>query len=130
MKRIRLSRIHYINWMGIVLHSGSPSIEATEENLLKLKKFIDNKMLEVIGEEENEEIERINPPFIEKPITQLGEIKDETILTAIERVEIYSKESLEDKTRSELIEIANSSDIKFKKNISTKNLIELILEKQ
>ncbi|MGL4988290.1 MAG: hypothetical protein ACRCX2_37060 [Paraclostridium sp.] len=130
MKRIRLSRIHYINWMGIVLHSGCPSVEATEENLLKLKKFIDNKMLEVIGEDENKAIEEVTPPYVEKPLTQLGEIKSDNILTSIERVEFYSKEVLEEKTRAEVIEVANELKLSFKKNISTKALIELIIEKQ
>ncbi|MGL6101186.1 MAG: hypothetical protein ACRC0G_16370 [Fusobacteriaceae bacterium] len=130
MKKIRLSRIHYINWMGIVLHSAKPSLDATEENLFKLKKFIDNKMLEVIGEEENEKIEIENPPMIEKPLTQLDFAKEEEIFTSIERVELHTEASLLEKQRKELLEIANNMGIEFKKNISTKALIELIIEKQ
>lgn len=130
MKRIRLSRVYYLNWKGIVLSADNPSVEATEENLSKLKEFINNGKLVVIDDEEDKKEQSENPPHIDKKIVAIPESVNVVVPTVIERIPLYTEEQLNEKSRAEVIEIANKNGLEFKKNISTAKLVELILEKQ
>jgi hypothetical protein len=130
MKKIRLKRVYYLNWKGVVLSADNPSIEATEENLFKLKEFIKGGQLEVIDNEVDIKKQKENPPHIDPPMINLPELKNDKILTDIERIEVYSEEQLKGMTKNELVEVAKTNKIEFKKNISTVKLITLILERQ
>lgn len=130
MKKIRLSRIYYLNWKGLVLSADNPSVDATEENLEKLKDFIKEGKVKVVDVEENEKIQKENPPHIDPPLINLPELKDNSIQTSVERIELYTEEQLKELSRAEVIEIATKNGIEFKKNVGTAKLIEMIIEKQ
>ena len=77
MKVIKLYGVHYLSQNGILLNSENNFVEATEENILKLHKYIENKYVkvveldkngkEIIEEKENEAIkEQIKELFEEK----------------------------------------------------------------
>lgn len=129
MKKIRLKRIHYINWCGIVLSGKNPSIEATEENIKKLEKFIKIGQLEIIDEDEDNR-KNIEIPFVEdKPISNIPESKG-VIVTSVERVEEYTEEYLKSLNKQDLINICEKKGLEFKKNMSVSKLEELILKNQ
>ena len=48
MKVIKLYGVHYLSQNGILLNSENNFVEATEENILKLHKFIENKYVKVV----------------------------------------------------------------------------------
>lgn len=129
MKKIRLKKIHYINWCGIVLTGKNPSIEATEENIKKLEKFIKVGQLEIIDEEEDRKKD-LEIPFVEdKPISSIPESRS-TIVTSVERVEEYTEEQLKALNKQDLINICEKRGLEFKKNMSVSKLEELILKNQ
>ena len=45
MKVIKLYGVHYLSQNGILLNSENNFVEATEENILKLHKYIENKYM-------------------------------------------------------------------------------------
>ena len=53
MKVIKLYGVHYLSQNGILLNSENNFVEATEENILKLHKFIENKYVKVVELDEN-----------------------------------------------------------------------------
>lgn len=53
MKIIKLYGVHYLSQNGILLNSENNFVEATEENILKLHKFIENKYVKVVELDEN-----------------------------------------------------------------------------
>lgn len=130
MKKIRLSRIYYLNWKGIVLSADKPSVDATEENLEKLKEFIKTGKLVIMDPDEDKKEQETNAPHIEKAIINLPELENKTISTTVERIELYTKDQLASMSRAEVIEIATKNNLEFKKNISTPKLIDLVIENQ
>lgn len=132
MKKIRLKTVHYINWKGITLTNEKPSIDATEENLEKLKLFIASKQLEVIDLETDKKLDEEHPPIKEKPISLVDQSLEtkKDIITNITRSRVYTVEELKAMTKAELISLCNERGLEFKKNMSVAKIEELILANQ
>lgn len=79
MKVIKLYGVHYLSQNGILLNSEKNFVEATEENILKLHKYIENKYVKVVELDENgkEIIEENKNEVIKEEIKELFEKKDE-----------------------------------------------------
>ena len=82
MKVIKLYGVHYLSQNGILLNSENNFVEATEENILKLHKFIENKYVKVVELDENgKEIIEENETIKEEIKELFEEKKDEKKVT-------------------------------------------------
>ena len=106
MKVIKLYGVHYLSQNGILLNSENNFVEATEENILKLHKYIENKYVkvveldengkEIIEENKNEVKEQIKEIFEEISETMTEEKAEETINEEIEKNEEEENQSTEE----------------------------------
>lgn len=80
MKYIKLHNTFYFSKHGITLNLDNPYVEATEENILKLNKFIEEKYLKVVelDEDGKEIIQSFEELFGEEKIEPVAEEKIET----------------------------------------------------
>ena len=98
MKVIKLYGVHYLSQNGILLNSENNFVEATEENILKLHKFIENKYVKVVELDENgKEIveEKKDEKEVTETITEQTEenYEEENQSTEEEKSEKKSKKS-------------------------------------
>lgn len=135
MKKIRLNKIFYFSWGGITLTSENPSVEANEELIERMDKFIKNGYLKVTDGEN--EFDEIVENIIEECIDDRNEDKydfipdvSDVISVKTERVPVYSKEDLEKMNKKELLALAKKMDLSHAKNISVKDLENLIYDNQ
>ncbi|EFE85865.1 hypothetical protein [Fusobacterium periodonticum] len=101
MKVIKLYGVHYLSQNGILLNSEKNFVEATEENILKLHKYIENKYVKVVELDENgkEIVEENRNEVIKEEIKELfEEKKDEKEVTEI--VTEQTKENEEEENQS------------------------------
>lgn len=101
MKVIKLYGVHYLSQNGILLNSENNFIEATEENILKLHKYIENKYVKVVELDENgkEIIEEKENEAIKEQIKELfEEKKDEKEVT--EPITEQTEENEEEENQS------------------------------
>ena len=101
MKIIKLYGVHYLSYNGILLNSENNFVEATEENILKLHKYIENKYVKVVELDKNgkEIIEEKENEAIKEQIKELfEEKKDEKKIT--ETVTEQTEENEEEKKQS------------------------------
>lgn len=101
MKVIKLYGVHYLSQNGILLNSENNFVEATEENILKLHKFIENKYVKVVELDENgkEIIEENKNEVIKEEIKELfEEKKDEKEVT--ETITEQTEENYEEENQS------------------------------
>ncbi|WP_336007008.1 hypothetical protein [Fusobacterium polymorphum] len=101
MKVIKLYGVHYLSQNGILLNSEKNFVEATEENILKLHKYIENKYVKVVELDENgkEIIEENKNEVIKEEIKELfEEKKDEKEVT--ETVTEQTEENKEEENQS------------------------------
>lgn len=101
MKVIKLYGVHYLSQNGILLNSENNFVEATEENILKLHKFIENKYVKVVELDENgkEIIEENKNKVIKEEIKELfEEKKDEKEVT--ETITEQTEENNEEENQS------------------------------
>lgn len=101
MKVIKLYGVHYLSQNGILLNSEKNFVEATEENILKLHKYIENKYVKVVELDENgkEIVEENKNEVIKEEIKELfEEKKDEKEVTEI--VTEQTKENEEEENQS------------------------------
>lgn len=101
MKVIKLYGVHYLSQNGILLNSENNFVEATEENILKLHKFIENKYVKVVELDENgkEIIEENKNEVIKEGIKELfEEKKDEKEVT--ETITEQTEENYEEENQS------------------------------
>ena len=113
MKVIKLYGVHYLSQNGILLNSENNFVEATEENILKLHKFIENKYVKVVELDENgkEIIEENKNEVIKEEIKELfEEKKDEKEVT--ETITEQTEENYEEENQSTEEE---KSEKKYKK---------------
>ena len=77
MKVIKLYGVHYLSQNGILLNSENNFVEATEENILKLHKYIENKYVKVVELDENgkEIIEENENEAVKEQLKELFEEK-------------------------------------------------------
>lgn len=97
MKVIKLYGVHYLSYNGILLNSENNFVEATEENILKLHKYIENKYVKVVELDENgkEIIEENKDEVINEQIKELFEEKKdekEATETIVEQTEENGEE--------------------------------------
>lgn len=135
MKKIRLNKIFYFSWGGITLTSENPSVEASEELIEKMDKFIKNGYLKVTEDEDefNEVVQNIIEDCIsDKDGDKFDFIPDvsDVISVKTERIPVYSKEELEKMNKKELLVLAKKMDLSHAKNISVKDLENLIYDNQ
>jgi hypothetical protein len=98
MKVIKLYGVHYLSQNGILLNSENNFVEATEENILKLHKFIENKYVKVVELDENgKEIIEENETIKEEIKELFEEKKDEKKVT--ETVTEQTEENEEEKNQ-------------------------------
>lgn len=99
MKVIKLYGVHYLSQNGILLNSENNFVEATEENILKLHKFIENKYVKVVELDENgKEIIDENETIKEEIKELFEEKKDEKKVT--ETVTEQTEENEEEENQS------------------------------
>lgn len=101
MKVIKLYGVHYLSQNGILLNSENNFVEATEENILKLHKYIENKYVKVVELDKNgkEIIEEKENEAIKEQIKELfEEKKDEKKIT--ETVTEQTEENEEEENQS------------------------------
>ncbi len=99
MKVIKLYGVHYLSQNGILLNSENNFVEATEENILKLHKFIENKYVKVVELDENgKEIIEENETIKEEIKELFEEKKDEKKVT--ETVTEQTEENEEEENQS------------------------------
>lgn len=101
MKVIKLYGVHYLSQNGILLNSENNFVEATEENILKLHKFIENKYVKVVELDENgkEIVEENKNEVIKEEIKELfEEKKDEKEVT--ETITEQTEENYEEENQS------------------------------
>ena len=101
MKVIKLYGVHYLSQNGILLNSENNFVEATEENILKLHKYIENKYVKVVELDKNgkEIIEENKNETIKEEIKELfEEKKDEKKIT--ETVTEQTEENEEEENQS------------------------------
>lgn len=134
MKVIRLKKVFYLNWKGIVLGPGKTFIEATEENIEKLHLYLNNGTLEIIDIEQAEK-DQAKEALPTEPIVMLDEFRelDESnngITTQIMRIYEYTADELKELKKADLVKICEDRKIEIKKNYSVSKLEELILKNQ
>ena len=97
MKIIKLYGVHYLSHNGILLNSENNFVEATEENILKLHKYIENKYVKVVELDENgKEIIEENKNEVKEQIKELFEEKKdekEVVETIVEQTEEKEEEN-------------------------------------
>jgi hypothetical protein len=97
MKIIKLYGVHYLSYNGILLNSENNFVEATEENILKLHKYIENKYVKVVELDENgKEIIEENKNEVKEQIKELFEEKKdekEVVETITEQTEENEEEN-------------------------------------
>lgn len=101
MKVIKLYGVHYLSQNGILLNSEKNFVEATEENILKLHKYIENKYVKVVELDENgkEIVEENKNEVIKEEIKELfEEKKDEKEVT--ETITEQTEENYEEENQS------------------------------
>ncbi|MGL5724194.1 hypothetical protein [Cetobacterium sp.] len=134
MKKLKLNSVFYFSWGGITLTSDYPTIEADEELIAKMQKFIDNGYLKIVNGDN--EIDEIVEDIIKECTDETGDKYDfipdvsEIITVKTERVPVYSKEDLEKMNRKELLALAKKMELSHAKNISVKDLENLIYDNQ
>jgi len=104
MKVIKLYGVHYLSQNGILLNSENNFVEATEENILKLHKYIENKYVKVVELDENgkEIIEEKENEAIKEQIKELfEEKKDEKEVTEPITEQIEENEEEENQSTEE-----------------------------
>lgn len=135
MKKIRLNKIFYFSWGGLTLTDENPSVEANEELIEKMDKFIKNGYLKVTnGEDEIEEliqdiIPECNGDTDGDKYDFIPNVSDE-ITVKTERVPVYSKEALEKMNKKELLKIAKDMGLTYAKSATVKDLENLIYDNQ
>jgi hypothetical protein len=101
MKVIKLYGVHYLSQNGILLNSENNFVEATEENILKLHKFIENKYVKVVELDENgKEIveEKDEDEVINEQLKELFEEKNNKT-EEIEEKQPVEEEKVEKKSK-------------------------------
>lgn len=104
MKVIKLYGVHYLSQNGILLNSEKNFVEATEENILKLHKYIENKYVKVVELDENgkEIVEENKNEVIKEEIKELfEEKKDETEVPEIVTEQTEENEEEENQSTEE-----------------------------
>lgn len=104
MKVIKLYGVHYLSQNGILLNSEKNFVEATEENILKLHKYIENKYVKVVELDENgkEIVEENKNEVIKEEIKELfEEKKDETEVPEIVTEQTEENEEKENQSTEE-----------------------------
>lgn len=147
MKIIKLHTINFLDWQGIILNDDNPSVEASNDNVEKLSRFIENGMLrmydpEIDGEYVPEGFFEDRKPYmdpVENPFTN-GEYvltKDNTLTSRIpeeteEEVETPEEAvmDLSKMKKAELEEHAKSLGIEIPNGANKKEIIELIENKK
>lgn len=126
MKVLMLNRVHYLTCNGLTLSSLHPVIEATEENLNKMSKFIKSGYVKVVETEEKveafedqEAIKSAEAPKVEE------EILNDYNFNGVER---FSAEDLEELTKEELFDKLDEQHIEYKKSMKKDDLIELLVK--
>lgn len=135
MKKIRLNKIFYFSWGGITLTSENPSVEANEELIERMDKFIKNGYLKVTNGDND--LDEIVENIIEECIGDkdgdvynfIPDVSD-VITVKTERVPVYSKEELEKMNKKELLKLAKNMELAHAKNITVKDLENLIYDNQ
>lgn len=101
MKVIKLYGVHYLSQNGILLNSENNFVEATEENILKLHKFIENKYVKVVELDKNgKEIveEKDEDEVINEQLKELFEEKNNKT-EEIEEKQPVEEEKVEKKSK-------------------------------
>lgn len=101
MKVIKLYGVHYLSQNGILLNSENNFVEATEKNILKLHKFIENKYVKVVELDENgKEIveEKDEDEVINEQLKELFEEKNNKT-EEIEEKQPVEEEKVEKKSK-------------------------------
>jgi hypothetical protein len=103
MKVIKLYGVHYLSYNGILLNSENNFVEATEENILKLHKYIENKYVKVVELDENgkEIIEENKNEVINEQIKELFEEKKDEEVTETIAEQTEEKEEEENQSTEE-----------------------------
>lgn len=128
MQIIVLHTVHYVSHNGITLSQFNPYVEATEENIKKLNKFITAGYLRIADEAEIEKEELI-PEDIPKAANKELEDQKKEIEAIINNVKRgYSEEDLKDKTKTELIELLKIEGKPFKNTMKKEELISILVD--
>ncbi|CAL7871110.1 hypothetical protein FUSNEC_GEN_294_05955 [Fusobacterium necrophorum subsp. funduliforme] len=114
MKIIELYTVTFLDWKGIILTDSKPSVEATEENIEKLRVFIENGILRMYDPETDPEPPYENPfePYMQpvaNPFTS-GEYdlsNHQEMSIRVEEEEEEKKDEEENKETENLDEEAN-----------------------
>lgn len=122
MKIIKLEKVHYLSFNGIILTMNNPFVEATEENLNKLKGYIDSGFLVVKDYEDNNDKQN---QFKETDLKLEEALYQNLVEDNVKR--FPTKEEFEKMSKKSLIEFAEKWKIDVKPTMNKKQLIELIL---
>lgn len=127
MKIIVLHTVHYVSHNGITLSRYNPFVEATEENIEKLNKFIQAGYLTIVEETEAKEEDKI-PETI--PVEKNDEVvkQEEEIKNLLESVKrSYTEEELKEKTKNEIIDLLKEEGLSFKATMKKEELIDILV---